>query len=147
MRLPSWASTDEGTSAGTWVTKYTPTPLDRMSRAVRSIWSISASDASLNSRCASSKKKHSLGLGRSPASGSCSYSWASIQSMNVENSRGWSMTSDSSRMEMMPWPSGVVRSRSSTSNSGSPKKTSAPSCSRTTIERSSTPTEAGDIPP
>ena len=41
-----------------------------------------------------------------------------------------------------PRPSGVVRSRSSTSNSGSPKKTSAPSCSRTTIERSSTPTDA-----
>ena len=48
---------------------------------------------------------------------------------------------------MTPAPSGVVRRRSSTSNSGSPKKTSAPSCSRTTIERSSTPTEAGDIPP
>ena len=31
----------------------------------------------------------------------------------------------------MPSPSGVVRRRSSTSNSGSPKKTSAPSCSRT----------------
>ena len=30
---------------------------------------------------------------------------------------------------MMPSPSGVVRSRSATSNSGSPKKTSAPSCS------------------
>ena len=41
------------------------------------------------------------------------------------------MTSDSSRTLMIPSPSGVVRSRSSTSNSGSPKKTSAPSCSRT----------------
>ncbi len=45
----------------------------------------------------------------------------------------------SSRMLMIPVPSGVVRSRSATSNSGSPKKTSAPSCSRTTIERRSTP--------
>ena len=32
--------------------------------------------------------------------------------MNVENSRGLSMTSDSSRMLMIPSPSGVVRSRS-----------------------------------
>ena len=69
-RLPSWARTDDGTSVGAWVTKYTPTPLERISRAVRSICSISASDASSNSRWASSKKKHSLGLGRSPTSGS-----------------------------------------------------------------------------
>ena len=48
---------------------------------------------------------------------------------------------------MIPSPSGVVRSRSSTSNSGSPKKMSAPSCSRTIIERRSTPTDALDIPP
>ena len=57
------------------------------------------------------------------------------------------MTSDSSRMLTMPSPSGVVRRRSATSNSGSPKKTSAPSCSSTTIERRSTPTDALDIPP
>ena len=37
-----------------------------MSRAVRSTWSMSASDASSKSRCASSKKKHSFGFGRSP---------------------------------------------------------------------------------
>ena len=67
--------------------------------------------------------------------------------MNVVNRRGLSMTSDSSRTLMIPWPSGVVRSRSSTSNSGSPKKASAPSCSRATIERRSTPTDAVDIPP
>ena len=48
---------------------------------------------------------------------------------------------------MIPSPSGVVRRRSSTSNSGSPKKMSAPSCSRTIIERRSTPTDALDIPP
>ncbi len=48
---------------------------------------------------------------------------------------------------MIPSPAGVVRRRSSTSNSGSPKKMSAPSCSSTTIERSRTPTEALDIPP
>ena len=95
-----------------------------------------ASEASSKSRCASSKKKHNFGFGRSPASGRLSYSWASIQSMNVLNSRGRSITSDSSRMLMTPSPSGVVRSRSSISNSGSPKKTSAPSCSSTTIDRS-----------
>ena len=36
-RLPSCASTPEGTSLGDWVTKKTPTPLDRISRTVCSI--------------------------------------------------------------------------------------------------------------
>ena len=42
MRFPSWPSTVEGTSVGVWVTKNTPTPFDRMRRAVRSICSRSA---------------------------------------------------------------------------------------------------------
>ena len=67
--------------------------------------------------------------------------------MNVLNRRGWFITSRSSRIETTPAPSGVVRMRSETSNCGSPKNVSAPSCSRTTIERSRTPTDAGDIPP
>ena len=47
---------------GAWVTKYTPTPFERISRTVCSICSSSASEASSKSRCASSKKKHSFGL-------------------------------------------------------------------------------------
>ncbi len=67
--------------------------------------------------------------------------------MNVLNRTGLSITSDSSRTLMIPCPAGVVRMRSSTSNSGSPKKTSAPCCSRPTIERRMTPSVAGPIPP
>jgi hypothetical protein len=79
-RLPSWPSTVSGMSSGFCVTKYTPTPLERIRRTTCSIFSSSAGGASLNSRWASSKKKASLGLGRSPASGSCSNSSASSQS-------------------------------------------------------------------
>ena len=64
IRLPSWASTDDGTSVGAWVTKKTPTPLERMRRTVCSIWSRSASEASSKRRCASSKKKTSFGFGQ-----------------------------------------------------------------------------------
>lgn len=49
-RLPSWASTLSGTSSGFCVTKYTPTPLERMRRTTCSIFSSSAGGASLNSR-------------------------------------------------------------------------------------------------
>jgi hypothetical protein len=67
--------------------------------------------------------------------------------MNVLNRAGLSITSDSSRMLMIPCPPGVVRIRSSTSNSGSPKKTSAPCCSSVMIERRMTPRLAGEMPP
>ena len=46
--------------------------LERISRAVRSIWSMSASDASSNSRWASSKKNTSSGWSWSPTSGEVS---------------------------------------------------------------------------
>ena len=62
--------------------------------------------------------------------------------MNVENIRG--LVHDVGQLEDAddPWPSGVVRSRSVTSNSGSPKNASTPSCWITMIERRSTPTDA-----
>ena len=69
MRLPSWASTSAGTSFGVWVTKKMPTPFDLISRTVWVIWSMKALEASLNSRCASSKKKTSFGRSVSPTSG------------------------------------------------------------------------------
>src|SRR5262245_49625402 len=64
-RLPSCARTLSGMSSGFCVTKYTPTPLLRTRRTTSSIRSTSASGASSNSRCASSKKNASLGLSRS----------------------------------------------------------------------------------
>src|SRR5947207_2624465 len=67
--------------------------------------------------------------------------------MNVLNSLGLSITSESSRTLTMPVPSDAVRMRSATSNSGSPKNVSAPSCSKVTIERTMTPREAGAMPP
>ena len=93
---PSWESTSEGTSRGVWVTKKTPTPLERISRTVWAIASRKASEASSKSRCASSKKNTSLGFSRSPASGSSSKSSASIHISAVENSFGLSWTPGSS---------------------------------------------------
>ena len=61
-------------SSGFCVTKYTPTPLERIRRTTCSIFSTSAFGASSNSRCASSKKNTSFGLSGSPTSGSCSNS-------------------------------------------------------------------------
>ena len=87
-RLPSWPSTVSGTSSGFWVTKYTPTPLERIRRTTCSIFSISALGASLNSRWASSKKNTIFGLSGSPTSGSCSNSSDSIHSRKVEYSLG-----------------------------------------------------------
>ena len=77
------ASTVSGMSSGFWVTKYTPTPLERISRTTCSIFSSSAFGASLNSRCASSKKNTSFGLSRSPTSGRCSNSSDSSHSRKV----------------------------------------------------------------
>ena len=82
-RLDNCPSTDSGMSSGFWVTKYTPTPLERISRTTCSILVSSALGASLKRRCASSKKKTSLGFSGSPTSGRCSKSSASIQRRNV----------------------------------------------------------------
>jgi len=83
-RLPSWPSTVSGTSSGFCVTKNTPTPLERMRRTTCSIFSSSGFGASVNKRCASSKKKTSFGLSGSPTSGSRSYSSDSSHSSSVE---------------------------------------------------------------
>lgn len=73
-RLPICPSTISGTSNGFWLIKYTPTPLERISRTTCSIFSYKACGASLNRRWASSKKNTSLGFSGSPTSGSCSKS-------------------------------------------------------------------------
>ena len=69
MRAPNWESTSLGTSVGSWVQKNTPTPLDRISFTVCSTCCRNALEASVNSRCASSKKNTSFGLSTSPTSG------------------------------------------------------------------------------
>ena len=146
-RLPSWARTDDGTSVGACVTKYTPTPFDRMSRAVRSIWSISASDASSKSRCASSKKKTSFGFGRSPASGRLLVELG--QHPQHERREQPRLVHDVGQLEDADDALAVRRRPQQVDDLELrlAEEASTPSCSRTMIERSSTPTEALDIPP
>ena len=126
-RLPSWASTAAGTSVGAWVRRTIPTPLERISRTVRVIASRKSWLASANSRCASSKKNTSLGWSRSPTSGRSWNRSASSHIRKVENSRGLVLHSPPApAADSTPRPSGVVRSRSAVSNSGSPKNASPP---------------------
>ena len=145
-RLPSWARTSPGMSFGVWVMKKMPTPLERIRRTVWTTWSRNALEASLNSRCASSKKNTSFGTSASPTSGSSWYSSASIHIMKVENSAGREATPGSSRQEIMPAPS-FVRSSCWVSKAGSPKKTSAPEASKAVRLRRITPAVALEIPP
>ena len=127
--------------------KNTPTPLERMSRTVWATCSTNSFGASANSRCASSKKKTSFGLSRSPASGSVSNSSARSHIRNVENSLGRSWTAASSRQLMTPRPSGAVRMSESMVTSGSPKNASASCCVSSTSLRSRTPAVADERPP
>ena len=127
-RLPSWPSTFSGMSSGFWVTKYTPTPLERISRTTCSTFSSSAGGASENSRCASSKKNTSLGLSRSPTSGRLSNSSDSSHSRKLEYSRGLFISLSAARMLITPRPSAVCI-RSPMSSIGSPKNFSPPCCS------------------
>ena len=68
---------------GFCVTKYTPTPFDRIRRTTCSILSVSALGASSNNKCASSKKKTITGLSGSPTSGNVSNSSESSHSRKV----------------------------------------------------------------
>jgi len=146
-RDPSWASTSSGTSFGVWVTKNTPTPLDRISRTVWAIASRKAFEASRNSRWASSKKKTSFGLSMSPTSGRSWNRSASSHIRKVEKMSGRSCRFGNSSSEITPLPSGVVRIRSRVSNSGSPKKASPPCDSMVIRLRRITPAVAADSPP
>ncbi|CFE02657.1 Uncharacterised protein [Bordetella pertussis] len=147
MRLPSWPSTVSGMSSGFCVTKYTPTPLERTSRTTCSILSSSADGASLNSRCASSKKNTSPGCSGSPISGSFSYRSASSQSRNTPYRRGACISLSAARILTIPRPCASVRSRSCTSSMGSPKNCSAPCDSSRSRPRWMAPTVAADTLP
>ena len=61
-REPSCASTSSGTSFGVWVTKKTPTPLDRISRTVCAIASRNAFDASVEQQVRLVEEEHQLRL-------------------------------------------------------------------------------------
>jgi len=146
-RLPSWPSTDSGTSSGLWVIKYTPTPLERINRTTCSILLSSALGASLNSRCASSKKNTKRGLSASPTSGRFSNSSDSSHSKNVAYRRGLWISLSAARILTNPRPSGAVRSRSQKSSIGSPKKCSPPSRSSTSRLRWMAPILAAETLP
>ena len=147
-RLPSWPSTSSGTSLGVWVTKKTPTPLERISRTVCAIESRKSLLASLNSRCASSKKNTSFGLSESPTSGrSCEqvgeqpHQERGEQRRPVEDLRQLHQRDDAPTVRRRP------ASRSAVSNSGSPKKLSAPVSVKAMSSRSSTPAVEEASPP
>ena len=137
-----------GTSFGVCVTKKTPTPLERISRTV---W-LDRLDERLarvrNSRCASSKKKTSLGLSRSPASGSVSNSSATSHISTVENSFGLSWTAaqlearDDRRARRAPCAAGRRCRTAARRRTPVP-----PPVSSVTRSRSSTPTVAFESPP
>ena len=80
-----------------------------MRRTVCSIASWKDLLASAKSRCASSKKKTSLGLSMSPTSGRSWKRSASIHMRKVEKSAGRSCTPGSSRQVTRPLPSGARR--------------------------------------
>ncbi|COX47803.1 Uncharacterised protein [Mycobacterium tuberculosis] len=132
---------------GSWVQKNTPTPLERISFTVCSTCSRKAFEASVNNRCASSKKNTSLGLSRSPTSGRKVNRSASTHIRKVENIAGRNAWLPNSSNEMMPRPWLSTRSRSSGLSSGSPKNVSAPSASRLTKARRMTPAVVGDTAP
>ena len=61
-RLPSWARTSPGTSFGVWVTKKTPTPLDRISRTVWAIASRNVLRRVVEEQVRLVEEEHQLGL-------------------------------------------------------------------------------------
>ena len=106
-----------------------------------------AFDASVNSRCASSKKNTSLGLSTSPISGRNVNRSASTHIRNVENITGRVAWLPTSSRVMTPRPCASRRIRSFGSSSGSPKNVSAPSASRFTSARRITPAVVADTAP
>jgi hypothetical protein len=99
--------------------------LERTSRTTSSMRSISTAGASLNSRWASSKKNTSLGLSRSPTSGSSLEQLDSIHSRKVAYRRGEFISLSAARMLTTPLPSTVCM-KSLMSSIGSPKNWSPP---------------------
>ena len=147
-RLPSWPSTALGTSVGFWVTKKTPTPLDRISRTVWVTDSRNALLAPVNSRCASSRKNTSFGLVEVADLGQLLEQLGEQPHQEGgEQCRPVLHGGQSSTALITPRPSGAVRSRSAAPNSGSPKNTSPPRSSRPISSRRMTPAVAGDRPP
>ena len=83
----------------------------------------------------------------SPSSGSVAYNSARSCSMKVENNLGLSCKSVTRTIEIIPFPSALMRKRSSTSKLFSPKKTSAPCCCNSITFRRIVPVEVVDILP
>ena len=118
-----------------------------MSRTTCSILSSSGLGASLKSRCASSKKNTSFGFSRSPTSGRCSKSSASIHNRNVEYSLGEFRSLSAASMLTTPRPLLSVCIRSLRSSMGSPKNWLPPCCSISSSERWIAPIDAAETLP
>ncbi len=128
-RFESCANTLSGMSDGLCEMKYMPTPFERISFTTCSIFCTSTFGASLNKRCASSKKNTISGFSASPRSGSFSNSSLIKNSMNVAYSVGFctSFTLCSTFMYPLPCSSRCIQSRISIA--GSPKNSAPPSSS------------------
>ena len=92
------------------------------------------------------RRTPATGFSGSPTSGSARTARPGTHIRKVEKSAGCWATSTRSSTDTIPRPSGAVRSRSVTSNAGSPKKTSPPSASSWETLRSSTPAVAVEMP-
>ena len=128
MRLPSCPRMVSGRSSGFWVTKYTPTPFERIRRTTCSICLVNAGGISSNNRCASSKNRTNFGLSRSPTSGKVSKISAKNHSKNALYKRGERISLSEFRILITPLsPSDCTQS--SRFNDGSPKNSLPPSLS------------------
>ena len=110
------------------------TPLERISFTTCSIFSSSALETPLNSRCASSKKNTIRGFSGSPTSGSTSNSSESIHSRKLVYSDASFIRLRQSRMLTVPWPPSVWN-QSAMFSAGSVKNCSPPLLSRATTPR------------
>ncbi len=134
-RFPNCPNTLSGISEGFWVIKKIPTPLERIRRTTCSTFSSNALGASLNNKCASSKKNTNFGFSASPASGNSSNNSDNIHNKNVAYKRGLCISLSEAKILTMPLPSISVRIKSRKSNAGSPKKWLPPWSSNLNKER------------
>ena len=146
MRLPSWPNTVSGMSIGFCVTKYTPTPFERIKRTTCSIFSSNTLGASLNNKCASSKKNANFGLSTSPTSGKVSNSSDNIHNKNAPYTRGEFISLSAARMFTTPLPS-TVCIMSAMLSIGSPKNCPAPCSSIANKPRCTAPIDAAETLP
>ena len=137
------SSTSAGTSFGVWVTKKTPTPFERISRTVCATESRKALRRAVEQQMRLVEEEDQLRLvaGRPPRAAPRT-ARPRATSARSRTGRACPAPRAARGTEIMPRPSGAVRSRSAMSSCGSPKNSLPPPSSSPTSARSSTPTVA-----